>query len=1491
MLLILLLQPVQGSVSCETNEECQAVYQMKTTVCLPASKTCSNPFQQGCFRTLQENPQPQQQQPQTRRSLQGSEGDESNSPASSAGSLLPAKKRVCNSDDKRALWGQKDGEQDAAAVDDDEGDSDTNTCVRSPFDDVYPEVRIHQSNWESSIILSWIYQIVLSEFMDVPTTVGLTSSDTPLASFYSENIDWLFSPVAYPFEALQRANIVAGETTTVNQRKRDDCSSIAAPCVDVLPEVWQGQATEYVPLIANNTIQPPTGNGLLGRSGLYIPSRTAREFPQFTIWFGLAGEANRQLLAETFLRPMTWAEYCEQVSESACSEPSSTAARFPVPEERDLYFESGGLYNGYFAATDANNCTLNPTTCTGHIVTPECTWSVSLDAQLYWNDIVGLARDGPVPPVGGYSSAHIEQIYRAANATGNHIILQWYEPEPMHFEFLGDEEYEMLPVTLPLATLECLAARPDAAARCSDSFEVRRGNSSVAGCGTRVQSLQRITAIALEEHTTSLPEVDQSPAYEFLKHIQVTNLDLLSIIRRWKLKNKHQERLGKVYDPIGSIRESVCIWVSENQKQLQSFIPTGYPRILVERSDYSAWYMIMARAIGGVVACIAFLGFFAVFRFRHTKSMVFAQPIFLQLILLGFCMVSIGAVFYTTTPQKSHCLASIWLIVLGYTIELVPVLVKTAKINQLIRSYTKTQRRIQLNRHTMLCQVAGVVACVVAYLIAWTLIDPPTIEENRTLKTTTSVDDGGRSESITLVESDVRCSAETSVWRYVAFAWQAILLILAAFLAFQSRDIMAQLNESKSLAVMVYSHSLFIILRGVCTVFYIQDIFPSSTSAAIMSLVFSLDTLTAMGIYVIPKLLVSRKAEPYKPGMLSSTIGPTKSSLINEDEAVQEEDDNPEHATTLGGIRHHVPRPLSILVCSANMGNKGPTPESLEAWIPPGGCSDRIKALPDDDETGDEPKYMLDKMQTFDLIAIGMQEATWTSSVKESTGSANNAKKEITEEEVLNALEEANTAQLREMVQEVLGDSYYQIADERRGQMRLHLWAKRKIAQAITEVKISGANTGIGNVLANKGGIVGTVYFQKTRISFVTAHLAAHEGESHYKARCDNIRSILREAKTFDISASAKFDVPTSSHYTFFLGDLNFRTRFENEHSHEEKVELTRNLIESASYPSLYELDELQQGLKKEDFLAGFETLPCPFPPTFKVERDSGYTYKEQRIPSYTDRILFHTSPGLREHLKALSYEACSDFITSDHKPIRGAFSLTPNAVLDSIHIDGDIHFDFTKIRCSNLPVTNTASGKSDPYVMILWDAAPFQSEQVAAWDFLRSLFSGTSRWPRTSFMSKTVNPHWKGEEIALSLKKTKLQPDGMLFLAVINYDKVRRRHEILGSTVFNVAELISTMMNCVATIDAAGEMEDRSLPFERRLLRDGLDAGCIKFTLRVKRHRPAPDAPSGNRKRRSSALGMIRGGLTRNWISTRFVGNSSQNDVVGSSRELPAHH
>ena len=212
-------------------------------------------------------------------------------------------------------------------------------------------------------------------------------------------------------------------------------------------------------------------------------------------------------------------------------------------------------------------------------------------------------------------------------------------------------------------------------------------------------------------------------------------------------------------------------------------------------------------------------------------------------------------------------------------------------------------------------------------------------------------------------------------------------------------------------------------------------------------------------------------------------------------------------------------------------------------------------------------------------------------------------------------------------------------------------------------LSVKAQNTGRAG-LANKGGIVAEVLVNSgTRIAFMSAHLEAHEGESKYETRCNSISDILRG--TASSTTLCRLDPSQSSHYMFAFGDLNFRTRLPGiVPASAEHIEATNALVAQKDWETMNRRDELYMALRGKDCFVGFQTPICWFPPTFKVARGAGYVYNEKRSPSYTDRILYKASDQLGDNIKVLTYEPIDDFITSDHKPIRGAFQLQLNESL-----------------------------------------------------------------------------------------------------------------------------------------------------------------------------------------------------------------------------------
>ena len=313
-ILVIVSIPVQvQGIDCATDLECVANLRVGS-ICDPDTLTCTNPFMSGC--------------------LQNMLGEEE------ASKYMASAKRICNSDDQ----------------------NDATDCTQQDPRLNYLEIRIAPGNWESTMFFAWLMQILLSEFLGVPSTIE-TSGAGPL-SFYDKDNTLSYPGPTYPFEALEAANKFAGNCTS----SPDDVA-----CAHVLPELWDGETTIIREAQRKGTIEPTQGCGYYGKIGWYIPIFLAEKNPAIISYFGFAGEENRQLLAETFKRPLTWQEYCDRVGSLGCNESDPVAKQQPSDTiEGSRYFVSN-IYQGYFDDQHSkNDCVANPTTCTGHMVVGGC---------------------------------------------------------------------------------------------------------------------------------------------------------------------------------------------------------------------------------------------------------------------------------------------------------------------------------------------------------------------------------------------------------------------------------------------------------------------------------------------------------------------------------------------------------------------------------------------------------------------------------------------------------------------------------------------------------------------------------------------------------------------------------------------------------------------------------------------------------------------------------------------------------------------------------------------------------------------------------------------------------------------------------------------------------------------------------------------------------------------------------------------------------------
>lgn len=349
---------VDATVSCIPGDEgdafCEQKYR-KGSYCIEDEKICSNPFVSGCLRSFDDT--------------------------------LP--KRVCNSDDEV-------------------GSTD---CRRSDFQDYYQEIRVLSHNWESAMFTASITQILLSELLEVPSTIEISGPDGS-CNFYDKSLPFSYAKISYDFDAM----ITAFENpncTTVERTKESYTS-----CAHVMTEVWNGQFEKVTKYEEEGILAPSTGSGAMGKISWFVPSFTATEHPSVVSYLGLTtnvsdyldGINRRHELARIFQRPRTWKDYCTNFTEDNCQNPPyydeenriiATRAPNSTKGEDSLYF-SEGSFHGHFAPADENNCTANPTTCTGNFLNVKCDWSTFVWQQAHHLQIP-ISGHGDADAVGGYS--------------------------------------------------------------------------------------------------------------------------------------------------------------------------------------------------------------------------------------------------------------------------------------------------------------------------------------------------------------------------------------------------------------------------------------------------------------------------------------------------------------------------------------------------------------------------------------------------------------------------------------------------------------------------------------------------------------------------------------------------------------------------------------------------------------------------------------------------------------------------------------------------------------------------------------------------------------------------------------------------------------------------------------------------------------------------------------------------------------------------------
>ena len=215
--------------------------------------------------------------------------------------------------------------------------------------------------------------------------------------------------------------------------------------------------------------------------------------------------------------------------------------------------------------------------------------------------------------------------------------------------------------------------------------------------------------------------------------------------------------------------------------------------------------------------------------------------------------MAVGSILYVIEPSPISCSASKWFVLLGYTLQFVPLLFKIAAINR-ISHESLSFRRVDFKLKNLKLAVFYIILSVLLFLSIWTYIDPNTSVVHEILK--------DREQGI--VSSAVTCASVSRIWRVITFVWEAVLLLCILVLALQSQSMIAELDESQALTLMVYTHFLFLVLRLIVGWMGFLGSIMTNVEGGITSLLLSLDTILCILIYFGNKFFAIMKSDRRK---------------------------------------------------------------------------------------------------------------------------------------------------------------------------------------------------------------------------------------------------------------------------------------------------------------------------------------------------------------------------------------------------------------------------------------------------------------------------------------------------------------------------------------------------------------------------------------------------------------------------------------------------
>nr|XP_033816039.1 phosphatidylinositol polyphosphate 5-phosphatase type IV [Geotrypetes seraphini] len=311
--------------------------------------------------------------------------------------------------------------------------------------------------------------------------------------------------------------------------------------------------------------------------------------------------------------------------------------------------------------------------------------------------------------------------------------------------------------------------------------------------------------------------------------------------------------------------------------------------------------------------------------------------------------------------------------------------------------------------------------------------------------------------------------------------------------------------------------------------------------------------------------------------------------------------------------RYFPDRKIGIFVTTWNMQGKKDLPDNLEDFL-----------LPQDDDF------------VYDMYVVGIQEGC------------------------------PDRREWEAYLQEILGPHYVLLHSTAHGVLYLSVFIRRDLIWFCSEVEYATVTTRIISQIKTKGALGVCFMFFGTSLLFVTSHFTSGD-EKVYERILDynKIIETLQLPKSLPDTNpyhSSPLDVTTRFDEVFWFGDFNFRLSKDRI-----GVNSILELDINTSVPQLLQYDQLSKEMNDGSIFKGFQEAAINFLPTYKFDIccDTYDSTSKQRIPSYTDRILYKSRQ--KDDIQVEKYAACPVLKTSDHRPVFGIFRVKVRPGRDNI--------------------------------------------------------------------------------------------------------------------------------------------------------------------------------------------------------------------------------